>query len=99
MLEKDNVARELITIQMLWKKDKERYELSKENIELLNVRCHDLASQIGALRNINGFVDDNAIIELENALSFYGVNIHTGNDALDVILAEKHILCDKREFA
>ena len=96
MLEKDNVARELITIQMLWKKDKERYELSKENIELLNVRCHDLASQIGALRNINGFVDDNAIIELENALSFYGVNIHTGNDALDVILAEKHILCDKK---
>ena len=53
MLEKDNVARELITIQMLCKKDKERYELSKENIELLNVRCHDLASQIGALRNIN----------------------------------------------
>lgn len=96
MLEKDNVARELITIQMLWKKDKERYELSKENIELLNLRCHDLTSQISALRNINGFVDDNAIIELENALSFYGMNIHTGNDALDVILAEKHILCDKK---
>lgn len=96
MLEKDNTARELKTIQMLWKKDKERYELSKENIELLNIRCHDLKSQISALRNIHGLVDDDAIIELENALSFYGVNIQTGNDALDVILAEKHILCDKK---
>ncbi len=96
MLEKDDTTRELKTIQMLWNKDKERYELSKENIELLNIRCHDLKSQISALRNINGLIDDSTIIELENALSFYGVNIHTGNAALDVILAEKNILCDKK---
>lgn len=96
MLDKDDAARELRTISMLWKKDKERYELSKENIDLLNIRCHDLKSQIGTLRNINGLIDDNTIIELENALSFYGVTIQTGNPALDVILAEKNILCDKK---
>ncbi len=96
MLEKDDTARELRTIQMLWKKDKERYELSKENIELLNIRCHDLKSQISALRHLNGLIDDDTIISLENALSFYGVNIQTGNAALDVILAEKNILCEKK---
>ena len=96
MLEKDNTTRELRTIQMLWKKDKERYELSKENIELLNIRVHDLKSQISALRNLGGLIDENTLIELENTLSYYGVNIQTGNDALDVIMAEKHILCEKK---
>lgn len=98
MLDKDNVEHDLKITEHLWKIDKERFELSKENIELLNIRCHDLKSQISALRNINGFVDENTIIELENALNFYGMNIKTGNDALDVILAEKHILCEKKSI-
>lgn len=96
MLDKDSTERDLKITEYLWKKDKERFELSKENLELINIRCHDLKSQIRALRSIKGFVDENTIIELENALSFYGLNIKTGNDALDVILAEKHILCEKK---
>ena len=31
-------------------------------------------------------------------LTFTGMNIKTGNDALDVILAEKHILCEKKSI-
>lgn len=96
MLDKDNTERDLKITKQLWEKDRERFELSKENIDLLNIRCHDIKSQISALRNINGFVDENTIIELENALNFYGMNMKTGNDALDVILAEKHILCEKK---
>ena len=95
MLDKDRTERDLKIIERLWEQDKARYKLSKENIELLNIRCHDLKSQISALRKLGGFIDENNIIELENALSFYGMNIKTGNKALDVILAEKHIHCEK----
>lgn len=95
MLDRDRTERDLKTIENLWAQDKARYKLSKENIELINLRCHDLKSQISALRNLGGFIDENSIIELENALSFYGVDIKTGNRALDVILGEKHIYCEK----
>lgn len=98
MLDRDNTQRDLIITEQLWKKDKERFDISKEAIELLNVKCHDLKSQISALRNYNGFIDESTLIELENTLSVYGVNIKTGNDALDVILAEKSILCENKDI-
>lgn len=98
MLDKNEAQKDLKIISSLWQKDKERYELMRENIEVFNVKCHDIKSQLSALRNINGFVDQNAISEMENTLNMYGVNLKTGNDALDVILAEKHMLCEKNKI-
>lgn len=95
MLGKNLVEKDLQTVQQLWKRDKAIYEISKENIDLINMKCHDLKGQISALRNTEGFIDDIVLEEMDNALNFYGAVIKTGNDAIDVILAEKHMLCEK----
>ena len=95
MLGKNLIEKDLKTVRTLWRQDKARFEMTKENIELINVKCHDLKSQIRSLRNTEGLIDEEALDEMENAINIYGLSIKTGNDALDVILAEKYLLCEK----
>ena len=86
----------LITQQLLHKSE-EQYSLNKENIDLINIKCHDLKHQIrefGSKEN----VDKNAIKELENIIKIYDSNIKTGNEALDLILTEKSLICTKNHI-
>lgn len=75
-----------------------QYELSKENVERLNMNCHDLKRQISALKLVAG--DDErrrAIADLEDSVSVYESKFDTGNKALDVVLMEKVFKCrDKK---
>jgi hypothetical protein len=69
-----------------------QYQLSKENIELINLKCHDLKHQIMALRSIkNESIKEEAISEIERSVQMYDNNIKTGNDTLDVLLREKSL--------
>lgn len=78
----------------LLKQSEQQYELAKTNIELINLKCHDLKHQIHALGS--GSVDKSTIAEIENMISVYDASIRTGNEALDIILTEKSLYCNKR---
>lgn len=84
----------LHSVNLLRQREKERYEISKENIELINMKCHDLKHLI---RNIgaNSALSEESIAEIENSIQIYDSALHTGNDALDVILMEKLLKCNK----
>ncbi|HIW03805.1 MAG TPA: GHKL domain-containing protein [Firmicutes bacterium] len=80
----------------LWHKDREQYKLLKENIELINLKCHDLKHQIHLIGRSNS-VGADAIADMEKVISIYDSGVRTGNEALDVILTEKSLYCnDKR---
>ena len=96
MLGKRLAEKELETVQRLWNQDKKMYEMSKENVELINVKCHDLKHQLRALRSAEGEIDKEAIKEIERAVNIYDGAVKTGCDVLDVILAEKSLYCEKR---
>lgn len=64
----------------------EQLETSKETIEIINIKCHDMKHQIAALR---GQADPVVLDELEKAINLYDGAVKTGNDALDILLAEK----------
>lgn len=89
--------KELEVVEELWKEDKAHYELAKENIDIINIKCHDLKHQIAAIRN-GGTMDPDALKEVENSVMVYGSIIKTGNDALDVVLTEKSLLCGKNKI-
>lgn len=95
MLGKRLAETELAAVQQLWDQDKKLYELSKTNIEVINVKCHDLRKQIRALRSGAGEVDKAALAEIEHAVNIYDSSIKTGCDVLDVILAEKSLYCER----
>ena len=45
--------KELEVVKHLWNEDKEHYELAKENIKIINIKCHDLKHQIRAINTIS----------------------------------------------
>lgn len=75
------------------------YDIAKENMELINHKCHDLKYQIAAL---NSMEDENerrqTIAELKNAVMIYDSIAKTGNSALDCILTEKGMYCQKNNI-
>lgn len=74
---------------------KEQMQLSKENIELINIKCHDIKNQIAAL---GSRLPKEELDELTQAVNIYGSAPHTGNEALDVLLAGKLLQCENRRI-
>lgn len=92
---KYSAQRELDTLHQLQAQREEQYRISKENIALINQKCHDLKHQIAALRTLrDGEAIDRQISEMENAVMIYDSAVKTGNAALDVVLTEKSLFCE-----
>lgn len=66
---------------------------SKEAIDIINMKCHDLKHQMKALAKIE---DDRSraeyLQEIHDAVSIYDATYHTGCSALDYVLREKTLL-------
>ncbi len=84
---------DLYTVKRLWKEKEEQYNLSKSNIELINQKCHDLKHQIRTIGK-RGELDKEVVKEIEDVISIYDSPVRTDNEALDVILTEKSLLCN-----
>lgn len=64
--------------------EQEQHELSKENMDIINMKCHDLKHQISALRHAGNTGErDKMLDEIEQAVMIYDCVFKTGNDALD----------------
>lgn len=87
-LKEDNQA-----LQQILEKDRMRYEISKEYIDIINVKCHDLKHQLRGIRQSDKEISDKVLDEIEQAVSIYDADIKTGSKALDVVLAEKIRSC------
>lgn len=93
--ENDNMKFAVDSMNNILQCERKQYELSKETIELINLKCHDMKHQISALRKN---ASEENIAEIERAIMIYGSNIKTGNDALDIILTEKKLYCDDKKI-
>jgi len=96
MFKKSAMRQELEVMNMLWKKEQEQYELSRENIALINQKCHDLKHQIRAIRSMNREEIDAYLNEMEESIEIYESIVKTGNEVLDTILTEKSLYCKER---
>ena len=70
-----------------------QYELSRANIEAINVKCHDIKHQIRALAGDGTVVNEQALADLAHEVEFYDSAVRTNNEALDTILTEKRLTC------
>lgn len=92
-----NLQQELSLQQQVWIKYKSHYEMSKETIDAINVKCHDLKHQVAALRTIQNLETQQKAIDLiEDAVMIYDSFINTGNEILDTTLTEKGLLCQQK---
>lgn len=87
-----------ITEHLLHSKQ-EQFRVSEETIECINLKCHDLKHQLTALRQqISDRNSQEVLKDIESAVLIYDSVVKTGNDALDVILTEKSLICEKNQI-
>lgn len=97
MLYESNLEQRNAMMRQLLHLEQERHTMTKEMIEGINRRCHDLKHQIGLLKRMEpGKERDAYIRDMEEAVMIYGSCIRTGSETLDLILMEKMFLCRDR---
>lgn len=76
-----------------------QYQLYKENIELINIKCHDLRHQIRNLKKQdNSSLSEEVLTNLENEIRIYDTRVKSGNESLDFLLQEKSLFCNKNQI-
>lgn len=95
LFKKSSMRKELETIQLLWHQQKGQYQLSKETVELINHKCHDLKHQVQAIRAVKDEKERETYLEkIEKSVQIYSAIVRTGNEILDTILTEKSLICE-----
>lgn len=95
LFKKGQLQQEKELLDFLYKTQQEQYKISKENIAVINQKCHDLKHQIRALRNADKAELDRYLGEIEESVEIYEAIVKTGNDVFDTILTEKSLYCKK----
>jgi signal transduction histidine kinase len=88
---------ELALVRQMNHLKSEQYRISKENVELINLKCHDLKHQIRRFRNSEN-VTTGELDELERIIEIYDSTYQTGNEALNIILMEKSLVCSSENI-
>ncbi len=81
-------------MQTFIKNKMQYYQMSRDGITSLQIKCHDLKHQIAAIRtkaekeNFDKYLD-----RLEDSIIEYGTVVDCGNETINIVLTEKNILC------
>lgn len=91
--------REQMIMERLLRQEQEQHLISRDTIDVINRKCHDLRHQIAALRYMSDDEKEKSISELENAVMIYDSFPKSGNEDLDIVLAEKSLLAEKQHIS
>lgn len=70
-----------------------QYSKSRENINLINQKCHELKRQILALERADEKERERLMEQTKQDLMFYDAVVKTNNEVLNTILTEKSLFC------
>lgn len=91
----EELQREKYVLEELLSREQKQYAITRDTIELINIKCHDLKHQIAALRTMGADERNKCLLDVEKAVMIYGHIAKTGNTTLDVVLTEKSLLCER----
>ena len=79
-----------VLLEQLLAKEREKYEISRRNIEMVNLKAHDLKHMLTMLKQVpDGVAVHQLCHTLEESVSGYDNLPNTGSIALDTVLQEK----------
>lgn len=91
---------ELNAINDILYKHYDQYQASKENIELVNRKYHDLKHQISLIRGEQDPVKkDEYLDEISQSIKAYESRYDTGNKVVDTILTGKSLYCHDNDIS
>ncbi|MEQ2443110.1 ATP-binding protein [Pseudoflavonifractor sp. CLA-AP-H29] len=86
------LTKEMEMVRMLWKKDSKQLAERKDTIELINMKCHDIRHK---LEDYHLPITDEEEKEIKSLIRIYDQTYRTGSQTLDVLLADRALLCEK----
>ena len=69
-------------------------EMMENNINFINMKCHDLRKELRRLKDKKGELTDEDFLMLEESLNFYDSSVKTGNVNIDALIQDKLIYCN-----
>ena len=100
LFKKSAMQKEMDALNLLYERQRQQYQVARQNVQIINKRCHELKVQIASLRKLapaDATVEQH-IDEAERAVHLYDASCNTGNEVLDVVLTEKSLLCESRKI-
>lgn len=94
ILRNNSLRDELVIKSLLLEQSEEKYEQSKANVEMINIKVHDLKHQIRTFADKTS-LNPKDIEDIEDMIQIYDSNMSTGNKSIDIILMEKKLICQK----
>lgn len=92
----NRLSREKETMEQLLQMAHAQQKRSKEAIDIINMKCHDLKHQMKHLESLEDDGERSEYLEeMRSAVSIYDAIYHTGCEALDYLLREKTLLSDE----
>lgn len=80
-------------IQHLHHIEKEQYDITKKNMEMFDIKMHDIKHMLLGMRNT---LSPEQIAEIEKVVTVYDSTVKSGNEVLDVIFTEKSLQCEQK---
>lgn len=99
MFKKSAMQKEMDTLNLLYERQRQQYQVARQSVQIINKRCHELKVQIASLRKLTPDAAlEQQLSEAETAARLYDASRNTGNEVLDVVLTEKSLLCESRRI-
>ncbi len=99
LFKKSAMQKEMDTLNLLYERQRQQYQIARQNVQIINRKCHELKVQIADLRRLNpDATQTQDLHEAERAVQLYDANADTGNEVLDVVLTEKSMLCEAQHI-
>lgn len=99
LLRQMQAQKEVAVLQNMLKEQYTNYKVSRESVELINQKYHDLKHQIAILR-AEGMSGQSMqrLDQMEADIRQYEAQNKTGNQVLDIILTSKSLMCQKHHI-
>lgn len=92
LVEEKKILEKMLIVQASQQK------LGKETTDILNLKIHDMKNQLSVIKTLHGQNRIDSITELENSIDVYSSIAKTGNEALDIVLTQKGLICSSKNI-
>lgn len=93
-----NTQEENTAIRQMLVQQNKQFQVSKQNVEYINMKCHDLRHRIRNLEEICAPELKDELESIKEGLRIYDTRVKTGNVSLDLVLREKSLICKKNNI-
>lgn len=93
IVDRETAERDGEVLRQLLRQQQNQLATDRETVDLINTKTHDLKRQLSLL---GGRIPQDEIDDLTSLVGIYDASVHTGNEALDVLLANRSLICERR---